>query len=408
MSPNDMQDAINWTFRLLLNQEPPAKHHLVDAAAYCKNYRDFRHVFANSNEFADRFSKIGYVNNVTMPADEIRKGVKWAYHLYFLQDPTAEQISYQANRCKSVANIRELFLLSQEFKLNKGFGLPDLADIEILNRFVPFCSAPAPAGYFNDFLGAKTSLSYLPAFFQTKSGTFEGPPGSPTAGMHSSAEWIGTLRSALEAKEKFVVVELGAGWAPWLVSSAFAAKRRGITNIKLIGVEGSAEHVEFMRRHFKDNDIDPNAHQILHAVVGAKDGIARFPKLLNPSGHYGANADFAGQGSDKDPGLGAWEEIKSISIKTLLKDVDFVDLMHIDIQGAETDVVRAAVPTLNDKVRRLVIGTHSRHIEADLLEILSTAGWFLEAEKSCILTQHGDARLTLMIDGEQVWRNKKF
>ncbi len=53
------------------------------------------------------------------------------------------------------------------------------------------------------------------------------------------------LSSVLEAKDRLVAFELGAGWGPRLVTAAVAARRRGIRDIQLVGVEGSAEHVAF-------------------------------------------------------------------------------------------------------------------------------------------------------------------
>jgi hypothetical protein len=88
----------------------------------------------------------------------------------------------------------------------------------------------------------------------------------------------------------------------------------------------------------------------------------------------------------------------------LLKSFRLVDLVHIDIQGHEYLVVASARQTLKHKVKRVVVGTHSRSIEQQLFEEMSQSGWLLEAEESCLYQQlHG--KLSLLRDGCQVWRN---
>ena len=79
---------------------------------------------------------------------------------------------------------------------------------------------------------------------------------------------------------------------PWLVTAAVTARRRGIRDIQLVGVEGSAEHVAFMHQHLVDDDLSPEAHKIIHGVVGQKDGIAHFPLLSDASVEWGAEAKF--------------------------------------------------------------------------------------------------------------------
>ena len=221
------------------------------------------------------------------------------------------------------------------------------------------------------------------------------------------AEWIGTLRSVLEARERgsLVVVELGAGWGPWLVSAAKAAERIGIRDVHLVGVEGAQSHVDFMLQHFRDNGLDPNAHLLIHGAVGARDGTARFPKLATPSDEWGAVADF-GQGVAAGA---AFDEIRCVALTTLLAQLPPVDLIHCDVQGAEYEVLTAARAVLEARVRRVVVGTHSRRIEADLLAFFAALGWRLEDEGACRLVQPGGrGALRLVRDGYQVWANPQL
>jgi hypothetical protein len=106
-----------------------------------------------------------------------------------------------------------------------------------------------------------------------------------------------------------------------------------------------------------------------------------------------------------DEGLPArTERLRCYSIGTLLRPFEFVDLVHIDIQGHEYVVLAAARDVLKKKVKRIVVGTHGREIEERLFEEMSTAGWLLEAEESCLYRQLS-GRMSLWRDGCQVWRN---
>jgi hypothetical protein len=145
---------------------------------------------------------------------------------------------------------------------------------------------------------------------------------------------------------------------------------------------------------------DPDAHRLIHAVVGTADGIARFPKLADPQINYGAEAHFYGVEAESDTG-----EVGCLSLETLLTSMPIVDLVHCDIQGAESVVLAAARDIVGSRVRRIVIGTHARRIEDDLMDLFSDLGWWLEHESACRPLQQNSGELTLYEDGTQVWRN---
>jgi hypothetical protein len=92
---------------------------------------------------------------------------------------------------------------------------------------------------------------------------------------------------------------------------------------------------------------------------------------------------------------------------TLLRPFTTVDVIHIDIQGHEHAVVASARKILQEKAKRLVIGTHSRNIEQQLFDELSAAGWRLEADESCVYKPN-DGKPALFLDGCQIWRNPRL
>jgi len=324
-----------------------------------------------------------------------------------------------------------------------------LSDEKVIKSFPCHEGAGIP-GYFVDFLGVKTRTAYI-SELPKEGGRVEGYP-IPSSFHATSIEWAGVLRAVLESEKEIVALELGAGWGPWMVTVARAAAIRGIDSVRLVGVEGCEAHCDYMTTHFADNGIDPKGHTLLHGVVGTKDGVAEFPHLADPSADYGAQAILekdqeakvaishrtarlvrrlarrifkamkAGARSVRDgtfvrdPGRqglngagnpAANTQLKCYSISTLIRPFTKVDLIHVDIQGDEFRVISSAKKILKEKVKRLVIGTHSRTIEQQLLEELTLPDWELESEEACVFKQFLGVSLAVR-DGCQVWRNCAF
>jgi FkbM family methyltransferase len=275
---------------------------------------------------------------------------------------------------------------------------PTAADQEVIRSF-PCYSGPGTPGFITDFLGIKTRCAYI-AHNDQAGGVVEGYP--IPGGYHATGlEWAGTLRAARDAGETVVAVELGAGWGPWLVTIAKAAALRGAKRFHLVAVEGSRHHLEYLLTHFRDNGLDPADHTILHGIAAPTDGTAEFPVLADPAADWGTAAVLG----EADRGAAPTETLRAYSLDTLLQPYYRVDLVHIDIQGHEVAVVTAARAVLGEKVKRLVIGTHGRSIEEQLLNELAANGWVLEAEEPCLYRQT-EAGMQLLLDGCQVWRNR--
>ena len=114
-----------------------------------------------------------------------------------------------------------------------------VADSDIIQAFVPRRPESRPQaqpGRVTDFLGIGTRVAYIDSIAHL-AGIVEEPP--IPANFHASQlEWAGTLRSALQTERKFIAIELGAGWCPWLLAGAVAARRCGAKRLVLCGVEG--------------------------------------------------------------------------------------------------------------------------------------------------------------------------
>jgi hypothetical protein len=61
--------------------------------------------------------------------------------------------------------------------------------------------------------------------------------------------------------------------------------------------------------------------------------------------------------------------VKTVALATLLRDLSLVDVIHMEIRGAEAEVPEPALNELRAKVGTLVTGTHSKEIGVRLHEI---------------------------------------
>ena len=336
--------------------------------------------------------------------------VRAAYQFFLGRPPESEQVVREFARLPDLPTLFDRMVRSAEFlarwrnpaTTNTAPPVTTASDAEVIARFGRH-AGPGEAGFVTDFLGTRTRTAFVGGLAASGGAVWE-PPTAALSRLFTVGEWAGSLRSVLEADpaRPFVVFELGAGWAPWCVAMAAACRKRGVKGFHATAVEASAGHVEFARRHFADNGVSATEFTLLHAAVTVADGPVTFPHLDSPADDYGAAVDDAPHTGRPPPARTV--TVPGVSIPTLLRAADRVDLMHIDIQGGEAEVVRAGRKELKAKVHRLVIGTHGRGIEHELLTDLSADGWLLEHDEACgyALT---DGRFALHRDGCQVWRN---
>jgi hypothetical protein len=103
-------------------------------------------------------------------------------------------------------------------------------------------------------------------------------------------------------------------------------------------------------------------------------------------------------------------DVDVIPISSLLARRPVWDLIHIDVQGTEHELCAGCIKDLSERARYLVIGTHSRKLDGDLMELFIEAGWNLEHEKPARMRPAPGAALSRLTtsDGTQVWRNPRL
>jgi FkbM family methyltransferase len=284
-------------------------------------------------------------------------------------------------------------------------------------RFKP-STDPFPAGFDRDCVGSVVRFEFWnkPAL----------NPGYPRI-SEQYFEWIAMLESVAEAGDSFTMIELGAGYGLWSVRAARAIERLRPRPVHLVAVEADPIHFGWLKLHLADNGIDAANHTLIHAAISGCE--KPLPFLIGtPSGAerphewYGqALADWAGKVVDPEAGWyggfpvrvheNGWRSIDPPSVVTLaeiLSGLKRVDLLDMDIQGAEYEVLRSDLAGLNAKVRRLFIATHSRELDEKLTCLLSGCGWECQMAYPC-----GESSMTpwgpvYFADGIQVWLNPRL
>ena len=356
------------------------------------------------------------VDLVAPGAGVSRDDVLTAYDMFLERQPEDESAISWHMQFPNRRALAEHMLGSEEYRLRTppapendqvyaGYAPHELA---VFRQFPPY-AGPGSPGFITNFLGVRIRTSFstpLHAF----SGHVEGYP-VPVGGVQAeTAEYIGLLRSVLDAQGRYALLECGAGYGPWIAMAAAAARLRGIGDLRLYGIEGDAGHFRFMSEHLDDNGIDAGHCTLIHGAVGATAGTAQWAVVDDAADVYGGRpmdgaTDYHGTPQSR------LVEVQVHSINELLQREPVWDLMHVDIQGGEGSLCRAGIAAMNRCVRRVVIGTHSRALDGEVMSVFHNAEWVLENEKPTIMVwRAGAPTLETMarVDGIQVWRNPRL
>jgi hypothetical protein len=297
----------------------------------------------------------------------------------------------------------------------------------IFDSVTPWAGTP-PSGYSVDFLGTLTNVSLFQHWrgdissiggrrVQTSLPVLDNMGMAPNS--FETVEWRGErwfeavnwFVAAAHAREKFVMITLGAWHGSQAVGSYRALQRLNPMPSKLVAVEPVPENLEMTRRHFRDNGIDPDDHwfipmalsngedPVLFAIgprqMGAQNcvstnelearesycrqiietrkteqalydlllrnrtGIVKSSKGLVPGDHYEAEIRF----------------VSAITLNEVLGPFDRIDYLESDIQQSEILAFPPFMDLLKKKVRRIHIGTHGQEVHNSLRRLFETHAW---------------------------------
>ncbi len=202
------------------------------------------------------------------------------------------------------------------------------------------------------------------------------------------------------------------------MARAVAALRQcGGQPYRLIAVEQEPQHFAWMVEHLRENGVDLDRCRLIRAAVADVDGEVWF-HVGKPDAWYGqaiaagppeeppgGSATSARKEEPKDD-QSSIERVQAVSLDTLLRPLERVDLIDLDVQGAELMVLRAAVDQLDQKVKRVHIGTHSVENEAGLRTLFRDLGWHNLHDYSLQGTRQTPWGLIEFGDGVQTWINR--
>ena len=273
----------------------------------------------------------------------------------------------------------------------------------IFERFKPF-SGVCPAGFTVDAAGVlvdhkmldpSSSLGFLEDTTVTT--------GPPSFGGEGYFDLIGIACAVDAATDRFVMIELGAGYGYWISQGAKLALSRGL-DVQIVGVEAEPQHYAMMRRHLDYNEISHLAKTI-EAAVAPQDGHVFF-EIGDSNAWWGqAIRDDMQEEQQIDEGRRT-KRTPAVSLSTLLSDFTRVDALHMDIQGAELTVLASAWDQVCRKCFVVVIGTHSKEIEIGLRELFQ--GWRNIYDFELSKTHNTEFGTIELGDGIQVWMNSDF
>jgi len=217
-------------------------------------------------------------------------------------------------------------------------------------------------------------------------------------------EWIALLSAVLDAQDHFIMIEAGSGFGRWLIRAVCALRqKRPRIPFTLVGIEAEPTHFAWMAEHFRNNGVDPEQHRLIHAAIGADSQIAELLVNDDPSSWYGQTLRTTHDGRYASGYRSI--SVPSISLNTLLSEYDQVDLLDMDIQGAEEQAVQDGIDAVTAKVGRVFIGTHAPHIDTLLNELFASRGWRCVHRYPCLTTSMTEFGEVEFQDGVQHWVN---
>lgn len=292
----------------------------------------------------------------------------------------------------------------------------------VFSRF-PGYSGEALEDCQADFVGTQTHRKCLPGEFRPGD-TMQGGP----ARDEEYFEWIDILESVVAARDRYTMIEIGAGYGRWACRAALAAKAMNIPVVHVAAVEAEPLHLEWLDEHFQRNGLSEAEFRIYPFAVAAKPGKTMF--MINKPGESPEEMARQWYGQSLATKKAVLKPVKSpdycgrrvftlqsgyqavqVDVErfdTVLKDYDAIDLLDFDIQGFELEVIQSCIDEIEQKTKRVHIGTHGVELEAGLRELFSSRGWRCNFDFQCQQTNETPFGRIAFNDGVQSWSNPRF
>lgn len=275
-------------------------------------------------------------------------------------------------------------------------------------------SGYVPQGFQVDFLGCLVDAEFRTMWGIDPKTRGGGPAQTRMMSLAEDGDaWLEVASWAMaarEARDHFVMITLGACYGAQAVGTYRMLQHLNPMPCKFVAVEPVPENVAWLKRHFRDNGLDPDDHWIVPLAIREDLEPAFFPvgapgtgaQNLIASNNRGARASYAaalteggpeaakaalqnlllnnttGIARDLVPGMDSKIEIRlvsAITLRELLGPFDRVDFLEADIQQSEIEVFPPYIDLLRRKVRRIQIGTHGQDVHWALHDLFAGNGW---------------------------------
>lgn len=269
-----------------------------------------------------------------------------------------------------------------------------------------------PEGFVANFLGVMTEQTFIEHHAPSNSIVAAGADTVAQAPCVSDGEpffeFAAIYDAVLAAKGRFTMVELGGGFASRCVDAHAALGRYNPLPAFFVVVEAEPTHFQWAKRHMRKNGIDPDSNWMINcavsdgadpvlfltgegvfynSIVGDHDREDIFRQIADMNqatpvlrnlicaGRLGANIPYKSQAGEH---LHDMKYVSARPLTDILQPLETVDLLDVDIQGAEISVLPPALKVLNGKVKRLHLGTHSPEIHKFMWEMFFENEWICE------------------------------
>ncbi|RAH97637.1 FkbM family methyltransferase [Acuticoccus sediminis] len=345
---------------------------------------------------------------MTLERDDVRS----VFQAMLGRPPESEDVVEHFRAVPAVADLVRILSESGEFQARVGAApAPAPSPFVFYNRafdgealvlrHVDGARAAAPGMRVNSF-GVKVPEKVIPRAIVQHVPEVEASP-IPSNWHADTAEFAAVLRAVELSGETFTMLELGCGWGCWMNISGVVARRAGKT-ARLVGVEGDRFNFGLAEEALAANGFTADDFTLHHGIAHAASGTAAFPQQQAGEDTWGLAPVFSTDEAAYAAaiGTGRYTELPMIAFDALAAEHGRFDLVHIDIQGGERDLVAAGIEALTRTAAYVVVGTHGRDIEGEVMRTFAAAGWTLEVERPAILDVPSRE---VTVDGVQGWRN---
>ena len=162
-----------------------------------------------------------------------------------------------------------------------------------------------------------------------------------------------------EILENDVVVDVGAHKG---VFTAYAAKS---TRGPIIAVEPAQENIEYLEKLVHTNGWE-NVRVLRAAVTGLEEGKVKLYLARSSSRN-----SILGKDVVSDENLQDFVEVENISLENVIGDLENVDLLKLDCEGAEFAIIKNTNQSIFSKIQKMVLEYHAKPQDESLSELIS-------------------------------------